>query len=90
MENVKKNDATLFLKLHIVLFSKLEKKRVTIFCVYENDFNIQMFMYMFYKLNIWNCQYSTILTLKNGNFLWFNLKSVKIWLPEKSSIVFYL
>lgn len=51
MENVKKNDATLFLKLHIVLFSKLEKKRVTIFCVYENDFNIQMFMYMFYKLN---------------------------------------
>lgn len=51
MENVKKNDATLFLKLHIVLFSKLETKRVTIFCVYENDFNIQMFMYMFYKLN---------------------------------------
>lgn len=46
-----KNDATLFLKLHIVLFSKLETKRVTIFCVYENDFNIQMFMYMFYKLN---------------------------------------
>lgn len=46
-----KNDATLFLKLHIVLVAKLEKKSITIFCVYENDFNIQMFMYMLYKLS---------------------------------------